>query len=269
VGKSIARLEERTGLRLFDRTNRVLKLTDEGRSFLETVAPLLDRLGQAAAPANPDAVRGHLRVSADAAFGTYLLMPALPELIRQYPQLRLDIIIRDRIDTLLLEGVDVALRFGEPEFRDLDKSALLQSRVVTCASAEYVRRHGMPSHPNDILEGHNCVRLIDHLTGRPHAWTFVDEAGDRLDIVPNCNIVVNDAPSLLAALRADFGIVRALEFMVDDDIASGRIVEILRGWNRVMWPAYLHTRATAHRSAGLEAFIKFVQSYPFTTAGGG
>lgn len=77
IGKAIARLEERTGLRLFDRTSRALKLTDEGRVFYDEVVPLLEQLSRAAAPSRPEEIRGRLRVSADAAFGTFLLMPSL------------------------------------------------------------------------------------------------------------------------------------------------------------------------------------------------
>ena len=263
VGKSIARLEERTGLRLFDRTSRAIKLTDEGRAFLHDVAPLLDRLGEAAAPSTPHAVRGHLRVSADAAFGAYLLMPALPALVERHPKLRMDVLVRDRIDNLLFEGIDVALRFGEPEFRDLDKRLLLESRIVTCASAGYVERHGIPAQPEDMLDGHNCIRLIDDVSGKPHSWRFLNAAGERREIEPGCNIVVNDAPSLMAGMRADFGVIRALDFMVADDIRAGRVVEILPEWNRLRWPAYIYTRTRNHRSAGLDAFLTFAQSYQF------
>ncbi len=268
VGKAIARLEERTGLRLFDRTSRAIKLTDEGRAFLSEVSPLLDRLGQAAAPPDRTAVRGHLRVSADAAFGTYLLMPALAQLLKVHPKLRVDVLIRDRIDNMLLEGIDVAMRFGEPEFRDLDKMSLLKSRVVTCASADYVERHDLPSSPGDILNGHTCIRLLDDVTGKPLNWNFQTDAGEWYKIAPDCNLVVNDARSLMAGLHAGVGIVRALDFMVEEDIRHGRVVEILPQWNRTLWPAYLYMRARTHRTAGLVAFLDFAKSFPFSPSPG-
>jgi DNA-binding transcriptional LysR family regulator len=266
VAKAIARLEERTGLHLFDRTSRALKLTDEGRTFFDEVAPLLERLGRAAAPSRPDDIRGRLRVSSDAAFGTFLLIPALPYLIKQYPKLKVELIVRDRIDNLLAEGIDVAIRFGEPEFRGLEQRLLFESRIVTCASRAYVERHGMPQQPEDILEGHNCIRLIDDISGKPHAWVFVNAAGRRKDVVPDCNVTVNDAPSIMSGVLTDFGIVRALDFMVERHLKSGRLVEILPQWNNRRWPAYLYTPARSHISAGFQAFLSFALSYQFCSA---
>ena len=263
VGKAIARLEERTGMHLFDRSTRAIKLTDEGRAFLGEVTPLLDRLGRAAAPSMANEIRGHLRVSTDAAFGTYLLVPALPGLIKRHPKLKLDILVRDRIDNLLLEGVDVAIRFGEPEFRDLDKRLLFESRIVTCASSSYISRHGKPSLPEEMLEGHNCIRLMDDVTGKPHACNYVNKAGERREIAPDCNVILNDAPSVMSGLLSGFGIVRALDFMVEDDLRSGRVVEILPEWNNMKWPAYLYTPARSHLSAGLEAFVSFMLAHAF------
>lgn len=263
IGKAIGRLENRTGMRLFDRTSRALKLTEEGRAFFDEVSPLLQRLGQAAAPANTAEVRGHLRLSCDAAFGAFLMIPALPSLFEQHPQLKLDLLIRDRIGNLLKDGIDVAVRFGEPEFKNLDKRLLLWSRVVTCATPEYVSHHGEPARPEDILDGHNCIRLLDDVTGKPHAWHFENAAGDVREIVSDCALIVNDAPSVMAAIRSSFGIARALDFMVEDDIRAGRLVEILPEWNRRMWPAYIYTPQRSHVSAAMEAFKAFVASHPF------
>lgn len=263
VGKSISRLEGRTDLRLFDRTSRGLKLTGQGRAFLEEVSPLLERLGEAAARAEPGEVRGHLRVSCDAAFGVFLLMPGMPRLFSQHPKLKLDLIIRDRIDNLLKEGFDVAIRFGEPVSRNLDKELLLRSRVVTCATPDYVRLHGEPRSPQDLLESHNCVRLIDDVTGKPHCWSFENAAGEVHEIMPGHNLVVNDAPSIMAAIRSSCGVGRALDFMVAEDLNAGRLVELLPEWNTRTWPAYIYVPQRSHVSAGMEAFRTFVTSQSF------
>lgn len=266
VGKAIARLEERIGRRLFDRSSRHLKLTDDGRAFLDEVAPLLEQLGDAALPSEPIEVRGRIRVSCDAAFGSFLLMPVLSELVQLHPRLKIDLLIRDRADNLLAEGVDVAVRFGEPDPRGLEKTLILESRVVTCASSTYVSRHGMPGKPEDLLHGHNCVRLIDDVTGKPHNWKFVRADGETREIVPDCNVVVNDAPAVLAGALTDFGVVRALDFMVEDHLKNGRIVEILPEWNNVLWPAYIYSPVDTYSSHGLKAFKTFVKASKFNRA---
>lgn len=266
VGKAIARLEERTGMRLFDRNSRALKLTDEGRAFLENVTPLLQQLGRIAAPSRPDEVRGRLRVSTDGAFGPYLLVPAIPDFIAAHPQLKIDVLVRDRIDNLLVEGVDVALRFGEPDSRGLDKRLILRSRVLTCASPGYLARHGTPTAPDDILDGHVCVRLLDEATGRPHVWNFETADGRQRPIAPDCGLTVNDAPSLVAAAVGDYGIVRLLDIVAEEHLRSGRLVEILPEWNTLLWPAYLYTPPEAHESLAIAAFTRFICARTFAPA---
>ncbi|MBP2302665.1 LysR family transcriptional regulator [Azospirillum picis] len=263
VGKAIARLEERTGMRLFDRTSRALKLTDQGRGFLEEVTPLLERLGAIAMPDTTEGVRGRLRVSTDAAFGPFLLVPALPDLMAAHPQLRIDLLVRDRIDNLLVEGVDVAIRFGEPDARGLDKRAILQSRVVTCATPAYLEAHGVPATPESIVDHHNCIRLFDDLTGKPHSWDFQNGSGDVRSVAPDCGLVVNDAPLLVAAALNHIGIVRLLDFVAEEHLRDGRLVEVLPDWNRRMWPAYLYTPETAYPSPAIQAFEQFVFTRDF------
>lgn len=263
VGKAIARLEERTGIRLFDRNSRALKLTDQGRGFLEQVTPLMEQLGTIATPDSLAEVRGRLRVSTDAAFGPFLLMPALPELLRAHPRLRVDVLVRDRIDNLLAEGVDVAIRFGAPDARGLDKRAILQSRVVTCATPSYLATHGVPETPEDIAAHHSCIRLIDDVTGKPHSWDFLNDAGESRSIAPDCSLVVNDAPLLVAGVLHHVGIVRLLDFIAEEHLRAGRLVEVLPAWNRRMWPAYLYTPETAHPSPAIQAFKRFVFAHDF------
>lgn len=260
VAKAIGRLEDRTGRRLFDRTSRALKLTDDGRAFLDELTPLLEELNELVLPDEPSEVRGRLRVTADAAFGTFLLLPALPRLVETYPKLKIDLLIRDRVDNLLTEGVDVAVRFGEPDARGLDKTLVLRSRVVTCASRAYIDLHGAPQRPEDILESHRCVRLLDDISGKPHVWNFIHTNGEHRQIAPDCAVTVNDAPSVLAAALANFGLVRALDFTVEAQLKSGALVEVLPEWNNLMWPAYMYSPAKAHASQGLRSFKSFIHS---------
>src|SRR4051795_3421441 len=117
VSRAVARLEARVGVRLFDRTPRAVSLTDEGRRFHTQVAPLLAGLEEATTEAagSADAVRGKLRVNVDGWFARLVLAPRLPALLAAHPQLSLELIVRDTVGDLVSEGIDVAVRFGEPE----------------------------------------------------------------------------------------------------------------------------------------------------------
>lgn len=260
VGKAIGRLEERTGMRLFDRNARALKLTDQGRTFLDEATPMLEALGRIATSSTPANIKGHLRVSTDGAFGPYFLIPILPEFLAENPRVKVDVLVRDRVDNLLLEGVDIAIRFGEPESRDLDKQLLLRSRIVTCASRAYVEQWGTPGTPHDVLEKHRCIRMIDDVSGKPHVWHFVNAAGERQVIAPVCDLTLNDAPSLVAAALSDYGIVRLLDFVAEDHVRNGRLIELLPDWNHLHWPGFIYTPIDGHQSLAIDAFKQFVLS---------
>ena len=263
IGKAIARLEDRTGMRLFDRNSRALKLTDQGRLFLEEVTPMLEALGRIATPSTPQDIRGRLRVTTDAAFGPFRLIPALPEFLAAHPQVKVDVLVRDRIDNLRLEGMDIAIRFGQPETRGLNKQLLLESRIVTCASNRYIERYGTPATPHDLVDNHRCVRMLDDVTGKPHFWNFTDAEGRQETIAPDCGLTLNDAPSLLAAALGGYGVVRLLDCVAEGYLREGSLVEVLPAWNKLMWPAYLYTAADAHPSHAVSAFRDFVLSLPW------
>jgi len=260
IGKAIGRLEDRIGMRLFDRNARAIKLTDQGRAFLDETAPMLEALGRIATPATPENIKGRLRVSTDGALGPYLLIPILPDFLVEHPQVSVDLFVRDRADNLLLEGVDTAIRFGEPKAQDLDKKLLLQTRVVTCASSSYIERFGMPEDPTAVLKNHRCVRMIDEKTGKPHVWNFVNASGEQQAVAPSCGLTLNDAPSLVAAALSGYGIVRLLDIVAEDLLAQGKLIEVLPEWNNFYWPAFIYTAVDGHQSVAIEAFKQFVLS---------
>ena len=116
VSRSVARLEARLGIRLFDRTTRSVTLTDEGRRFYEQILPLLSGLEEAAASAaqGRTAVRGRLRVNVDMFFSRIFLGPRLGAFVEAYPDLQLDVVTRDHLGDMVADGFDLAVRFGEP-----------------------------------------------------------------------------------------------------------------------------------------------------------
>lgn len=260
VGKAITRLEERTGMRLFDRNARALKLTDQGRILLEEAEPLLEALGRVATPRASADVRGRLRISTDGAFGPYLLIPIIPEFMAKHPQVKLNIIARDKMGNMLLDGFDVALRFGEPDTRGVEKQLLFQSRIITCASPGYLEAFGTPLSPSDLSGHHRCIRMLDDVTGKPHAWHFINASGQMQTITVDCGLTLNDASSLVAAALGNYGLVRLLDVVAEDHLRAGRLVEVMPDWNHHLWPGYIYTSTDAHRSPALEAFKAFVSA---------
>ncbi|MBB3695240.1 LysR family transcriptional regulator [Sphingomonas sp. BK580] len=259
VGKSIARLEERLGFKLFDRTRRAVKLTVGGRRFLEQVRPLLEKLGEAASGSSDGSVRGRIRVCADAPLALHFLIPALPRLIKRHPKLKVDVFVKDRLENMLAEGFDVAVRFGEVAAKGLDQTDLFESRLLTCASPAYLEHHGEPADPAELSSAkHTCIRLMDPTTGRPHDWTVRNDAGETMMLEPDCNITVNDLPSMRSAIVAGVGVGHVIEIMGESDFAAGRLVEVCREWNSSTLPARIFTPQGSSHSLELRVFVDFV-----------
>jgi DNA-binding transcriptional LysR family regulator len=173
VSRSVARPEERMGVRLFHRTARAISLTEEGRRFFEDVRPLLAGIEDAASLAVGAAslVRGRLRINSDTGFGQFVLAPNLPKLLSIYPDLEVELAIRERPGDLVGDGFDLAIRFGEPQPSSLIGRKILETRVLTCAAPSYLERFGTPTHPRD-LASHECIHYREPLTQRHYAWVL-------------------------------------------------------------------------------------------------
>ncbi len=258
VSRAIARLEQRVGVRMFRRTARSVSLTDDGLRFYESIAPHLTAIEDATIEAGGSStkVRGRLRVNVDAGIGQFVLTPRLEPFLAQHPDLSVEIAVRERMGDLVRDGFDVGVRFGFPEPSVLKSRLLMRTRVVTCASPEYVARHGMPTRPSDI-EKHQCVLMRDHATGRPFDWEFV--RGQK--IVPvnaSGQLMVNEVGALLAACLGGQGIGQVLDLYTRELVASGRLVQVLPTWVDETYPLYAYHHSAQLMSAKVRAFLDFV-----------
>jgi len=171
VSRAIARLERRLKIRLFNRTTRAVSLTEEGRRFYEQVMPHLRGMEEAAAAAAGGVVtvRGKLRINLDPAFLRIVLGPKLDEFIDAHPELELEFIARDQLGDLIMDGFDLALRFGEPRSSSLIARKLLDTAVVTVAAPSYLARRGRPAEPQELGRGvHRCLEFRNPETGKPY-----------------------------------------------------------------------------------------------------
>ena len=260
VSRAVARLEDRVGVRMFRRTARSISLTDEGRRFYESIAPHLRAIDEATIDAADSSakVRGRLRVNVDPGTGQFVLTPRLQPFLARHPDLFVEIAVRDRMGDLVREGFDVAVRFGLPEPSTLKARLLMRTRVLTCASPEYVARHGMPRRPAD-LEKHQCVLMRDPSTGSHFGWEFV--RGKK--IVPvnaSGQLMVNGVGPMLAACLAGQGVAQILELYTRESLADGRLIQVLPEWAEETYPLYAYRHAAPLVSTKVRAFLEFVES---------
>lgn len=259
VSRAIARLEQRVGIRMFHRTARSVVLTEEGRRFFEEVAPHLAGIEEAAieAAGATAAVRGRLRVNVDGAFGPYVLAPRLEPFLTRYPELTLELAVRDRMGDLTAEGFDVAVRFGEPEPSALVARLLLRTRVLTCAAPAYVARRGAPKTPAELEARHQCVLLRDPATGRPFLWEF-HRGSERISVAAAGALMVNDTGALLGACLGGQGIAQPLALYADEYLRDGRLVQVLPDWADETFPLYAYHRSKTLVPAKVRVFLDYL-----------
>ena len=257
VSRALSRLEQRVGARLLARTTRSLSLTDEGRRFYEQVGPLLTGIEEAAIEAAGSAgkVRGRLRVNIDPFFSRIVLSRHLAAFLVRYPDLAVELIMRDSVGDLVADGFDLALRFGEPPVGSFVARKLLETRVLTAASPSYIKAHGKPQHPKEI-EQRDCIDFYDAANARPYDW----EMRRKKEVLPlriKARLLVSDAGTLIGACEAGAGIAQLLEIGCAGLLRAGRLVELFPEWSDERFPLYAVYPSRLHRPAKVRAFIEF------------
>ncbi|CAB3973308.1 MULTISPECIES: LysR family transcriptional regulator [Burkholderia] len=229
VSKSVARLEERLGTRLFERTTRRLALTEAGTAFYRTCVRVLADLEEAETvlAAQRHEPAGRLRLDVPAAFGRLKVLPLLLAFAERYPGVRPHVSFTDRFVDLLDEGIDVAIRIGGPDHwpASLGHRHLGRERLVFCASPAYLARHGTPASPAELVR-HDAV-LYGKADGTTSPWRIA-HGEDRVEsLALEGRIVVGSGEAQVAAVKAGYGIAQLATWLVDDEIAGGALVPVL------------------------------------------
>ncbi len=205
-------------------------------------------------------VHGRLRVNLDPYFARLVLAPRLGRFLADYPELALELVVRDRVGDLVGEGFDAAIRFGEPSSPSAIRRRLLQSRVLTCASPRYLARHGRPSRPQDLSHGHTCLLFRDPATGRPFGWEF-RRGRERVDVPVSGRLVVNDLALLLEVCAAGEGVAQVLDLGIAPLLANGTLINLFPRWTDERFPLYVFHPSRHLPPARLRAFLDFVAAF--------
>ncbi|MFL5296537.1 MAG: LysR family transcriptional regulator [Phenylobacterium sp.] len=255
VSKLVARLENRLGARLLNRTTRDVSLTDTGRAYLERARTLLDDFealeGSVRDQGGP---RGLLKVSAPVSFGASQLTPALLDFAAAYPDVSLDVSSTDRMVNLVEEGFDVAVRIGDLPDSSVIARKLAAVRMVTCAAPEYLDRAGTPATPQD-LAGHEAI--IDTNAREPTVWGY-GPPSDRIEVRVHGRLRFAGADACVAAAERGLGVTRTPAFAAADDLRAGRLIPLLCAYEPQLihvHAAYPHAR---HLAAKVRAFVDFL-----------
>lgn len=230
VSAKLAQLENDLGVRLFERTTRVVRLTDAGRRYRELVAPAIEAVLEARRALSDlrAAPSGLLRITAPTELGTFVLGPVLTTYLGRYPEVRVHVDLTSRHVNLVEEGFDVALRAGELRDSSLISRALgAPHAFAICASRSYLARHGTPKHPRELAR-HSCLTMHDHQV--PAEWEFTD-GRRRFAVKVGGTASVNSFALLRDLAIAGSGIARLPRFVAAPALADGRLRAILRSYS--------------------------------------
>jgi DNA-binding transcriptional LysR family regulator len=263
VGKSIARMEERLGVRLFHRSTRSITLTSEGAPFLERCRRILAEVEAAErelseASATPS---GKLRISVPQVRG--LLMPVLSDFMRAFPDVELDVDFSDRMVDVIEEGFDAVIRTGKPEDSRLMARHLGHYQLVLVGTPAYFLEHGTPRQP-EHLSAHACLRHKFCATGKLERWPLRLAPGDTEPVL-RTPLVSTTIESLKHVALDSLGIACLPDYMVNQAMREGRLQRVLddylehRGSFWMLWPA------SRHASAKLRVFIDHMCAGLFPT----
>jgi DNA-binding transcriptional LysR family regulator len=221
VSKSVARLEQRLGVRLLQRSTRTLSPTSEGAAYYERVAPHLRAIEEAEDIVQvPENVRGLLRVTVPTTFGRPLIAAWAGSFLDRYPDIKLELSVTDRRVDLIRESFDIGVRIGEQPDTNLIGRSLGVLHYVLAASPQYLERRGTPRSIDELKE-HACLRYL--LAGRPVPFSFAD--GTR--VVPEGPFDTDDAQYLIEAALEGAGITQFMRLAIKDDLADGRLRIVL------------------------------------------
>jgi DNA-binding transcriptional LysR family regulator len=228
VSKQVARLETLMGVQLLRRTTRSLSLTDAGRALYDRAAHAiaLCRDAQGIVSELIERPRGLLRVTAPMSFGRLRLAPLLPEFLRAYPELQVQVVLLDRPVDLADEGFDVAIRLTRSLPADVVARKLAPIKYVLCAAAGHFTRGTLPRSPEDLLRV-NCLRYGEGETSA--LWRFDGREGNR-SVRVGGNLLVNNSESLRDALLRGLGVALLPDFVIAEDLRARRVVRVLPAW---------------------------------------
>ena len=258
VSKSVSRLEQELGVRLLQRSTRLVSLTDEGAGFFERCRQILAEIDDAESAVTLSAANPHgrLRVQMPVGFGRRVVVPKLPDFAKQYPDLAIDAELSDRVADLAYEGLDAIVQIGTVSDSRVVARELCRLSFAACASPQYLAEHGEPQTPDD-LDRHECLTYLLPVTGEARDWVFARN-GQAIPRKVSGRLNINNAESLLEAAVAGAGIAMISNFIAADALREGRLRRILTGYVVQGPPVHVVYLPRRNLSAKVGAFIDFL-----------
>jgi DNA-binding transcriptional LysR family regulator len=257
VSKAVTRLEARLGTRLFNRTSRRLALTDAGRQLVARASAILAE-GEAAESevlAQSVSPRGLVRLAAPMSFGLLHVAPLLPEFLKAYPDVSVDLHLSDAMIDLIGEGFDAALRIAALPDSSLVARRLCAVKTHLVAAPSYLAVRGTPKHPLQLAE-HSCLGYAYLQT--PGVWRFTNKSGETASVRPAGPLRVNNGDAMMPALIAGLGLGVLPDFILRGALSDGTLKIVLPEWSLPAGALHWVTPPGGPRPARVEVLASFL-----------
>lgn len=259
VSRSISRLEERLGSRLFVRTTRSIRLTEGGRGYYEQCRQALTQLVEAerVVTGQQQEPSGTLRISLPTTYGHHRILPLLPEFRRRYPKVQVDIHLGNRNIDFVGEGYDLAIRVRAQPDSPLIARPLEDARLVVVATPDYLEHAGAPQSLEELAQ-HDCIQFELPSSGRRIAWLFDEEGREREVLTEGGYVCSDDVLGGVTLAKHGAGLFQTYRFIVERELAEGSLVEVLRPFAGRSRPFTLLYPQGRHMPLRLRAFVDFI-----------
>jgi len=252
----IQQLEERLGVRLLQRTTRLVTPTPDGEAYHERCVAILGEVEEAEGALQGAKPSGLLRVDAPGLLTRTFLLPHLPGFLERYPKIRLDLGQGDRLVDLVREGIDCVLRVGAPTESGMIMRRLGAIEEITCASPAYLKKHGTPGTP-DELGGHVAIGFVSSRTHQVMPLEFVVNGEPRL-VALDARLTVNHSDTAAELARLGLGLIQAPRYRFERDLATGALLEVLAAFRAPATPLVALYPQSRQLSPRVRAFVDWV-----------
>ena len=259
VSRSVARLEERLGVRLFVRTTRQMRLSEAGQAYYQQCRQALGQLVEAQRQVTGGQVlpSGRLRISAPTPYAHHRLLPLLPRFRERYPHVQVDVHVSNRNVDFTEEHFDLAIRGREPADSRLVARRLEDAELVVVATPSYLARKGLPKVPEDLAQ-HECIQFELPSSGRSPPWSFRRD-GRELEVQTQGGLTcLGDFLATTTLVRHGGGLMQAYRFTVQDALDNGELVEVLAEYGGTSRPFMLIYPQARHMPLRVRVFIDFL-----------
>ncbi len=257
VSKQVSQLEKELGVQLMVRTTRTLHLTEAGETFAQYATKIIKDLQEAEHAVMPmqSEPQGTLLISAPQSLAYSFLPKILPLFQKRYPLIQLNVRITGRFVDLVEEGIDVALRVGKMEDSSLMARLIQKCHMQVCAAPEYWQNHGKPQHPQELTQ-HNC--LIYQPASSARNWQFKNKQDENISVKVNGNLQSDDGGLLLSAAKSAQGVFYVPSFLIDEDLKSGVLEQVLNEFSRKDTGLYALYPRAKHVPSKIRVFIDYL-----------